>query len=79
MLYPPAKDATLAQRFGELTVALVLQVVLPLVVILIAFNAFAGERERGTLRQLLSLRLRPGDLVLGKTLGLSGALSLMAA
>ncbi len=79
MLYPPAEDATLAQRFGELTVALVLQVVLPLVVILLAFNAFAGERERGTLRQLLSLGLRPRDLVLGKTLGLGGALGLMAA
>jgi ABC-2 type transport system permease protein len=79
MLYPPAEDATLAQRFGELTVALVLQVVLPLVVILLAFNAFAGERERGTLRQLLSLGLRPRDLVLGKTLGLGSALSLMAA
>jgi ABC-2 type transport system permease protein len=79
MLYPPAEDATLAQRFGELTVALVLQVVLPLVVIVLAFNAFAGERERGTLRQLLSLGLRPRDLVLGKTLGLGGALSLMAA
>jgi ABC-2 type transport system permease protein len=79
MLYRPGEDATLAQRFGELTVALILQVVLPLVVILLAFNAFAGERERGTLRQLLSLGLRPRDLVLGKMLGLGGALSLMAA
>src|SRR5467141_2460295 len=43
MLYRPGEDATLAQRFGELTVALILQVVLPLVVILLAFNAFAGE------------------------------------
>lgn len=79
MLYQPGEDATLAQRFGDLTVALVLQVVLPLVVVLLAFNAFAGERERGTLRQLLSLGLRPRDLVLGKMLGLGGALALMAA
>jgi len=79
MLYRPGEDATLAQRFGDLTVALVLQVVLPLVVILLAFNAFAGERERGTLRQLLSLGLRPRDLVLGKMMGLGGALALMAA
>jgi ABC-2 type transport system permease protein len=79
MLYRPAQDATLAQRFGELTAALVLQVALPLVVVLLAFNAFAGERERGTLRQLLSLGVRARDLVLGKTLGLGGALSLMAA
>jgi ABC-2 type transport system permease protein len=46
MLYRPGEDATLAQRFGDLTVALILQIVLPLVVILLAFNAFAGERER---------------------------------
>jgi ABC-2 type transport system permease protein len=77
MLYRPGEDATLAQRFGDLTVALVVQVVLPLVVILLAFNAFAGERERGTLRQLLSLGLRPRDLVLGKMLGLGGALALI--
>jgi ABC-2 type transport system permease protein len=79
MLYRPGEDATLAQRFGELTVALIVQVVLPLVVILLVFNAFAGERERGTLRQLLSLGLRPRDLVLGKMLGLGGALGLMVA
>ena len=78
MLFRPAEDATLAQRFGDLTVALVLQIVLPLVIVLLAFNAFAGERERGTLRQLLSLGLRPRDLVLGKMLGLGGALALIA-
>ncbi|HEV7443611.1 MAG TPA: DUF3526 domain-containing protein [Steroidobacteraceae bacterium] len=79
MLFRPSDDATLAQRFGDLTVALVLQVVLPLVVILFAFSAFAGERERGTLRQLLSLGLRARDLVLGKMLGLGGALALIVA
>jgi ABC-2 type transport system permease protein len=79
MLYRPGEDATLAQRFGELTVALFLQIVLPLVVILLAFNAFAGERELGTLRQLLSLGLHPRDLVLGKALGIGAALGLIAA
>jgi ABC-2 type transport system permease protein len=77
MLFRPAADATPAQRFGDLTVALALQVMLPLVIVLLAFNAFAGERERGTLRQLLSLGLRPRDLVIGKLLGVLGALSLV--
>jgi ABC-2 type transport system permease protein len=77
MVFRPAADATLAQRFGDLTVALALQVMLPLVVVLLAFNAFAGERERGTLRQLLSLGLRPRDLVLGKMLGVLGALAVV--
>ncbi|MBL9199408.1 MAG: DUF3526 domain-containing protein [Opitutaceae bacterium] len=77
MLFRPAEDATLAQRFGDLTVALVFQVMLPLVIVLLAFNAFAGERERGTLRSLLALGLRPRDLVLGKALGLAATLALI--
>ena len=77
MLFRPAEDATLAQRFGDLTVALVFQVMLPLVIVLLAFNAFAVERERGTLRSLLALGLRPRDLVLGKALGLAAALVLI--
>jgi len=77
MLFRPAEDATLAQRFGDLTVALVLQALLPLVIVLLAFNTFAGERERGTLRQLLAIGLRARDLVLGKALGLSAALGVI--
>lgn len=78
MVFRPAQDATLAQRFGDLTVALVVQAILPLVVVLLGYNAFAGERERGTLRQLLALGLRPRDLMLGKLLGFAGALALVA-
>lgn len=77
MIFRPSEDATVAQRFGDLTVALVLQVVMPLVIIMLGFNAFAGERERGTLRQLLSLGLRPRDLVIGKMLGSAAALALI--
>lgn len=77
LLFRPAEDATLAQRFGDLTVALVLQAVLPLAIVLLAFGAFAGERERGTLRQLLAVGLRPRDLVLGKLLGVGAALGLI--
>jgi ABC-2 type transport system permease protein len=78
MIFRPSEDATVAQRFGDLTVALVLQVLLPLVIIMLGFNTFAGERERGTLRQLLSVGLRPRDLVTGKMLGFAAALALIA-
>lgn len=71
----PSEDATVAQRFGDMTVALVLQTVLPLVIIMLGFNTFAGERERGTLRQLLSVGVRPRDLVFGKMLGFAAALA----
>ena len=47
---------------------------LPLLVVLLTFGALAGERERGTLRQVLSLGVRPRDLVLGKAIGLGAAL-----
>ena len=66
----PAQDATAMRRFGELTAATGLQLLTPLLVVLLTFGALAGERERGTLRQVLSLGVRPRDLVLGKALGL---------
>ena len=73
----PAQDATAMRRFGELTAATGLQLLVPLLIVLLTFGALAGERERGTLRQVLSLGVRPRDLVLGKALGLGLALALL--
>ncbi len=73
--YRPAQDATAVQRFGELTGATVLQLLVPLLIVLLAFNAFSGERELGTLRQLLSLGVKQSDLATGKALGVAGALA----
>jgi ABC-2 type transport system permease protein len=75
--YRPAQDRTGVQRFGELTAAAVLQVLLPLLIILMAFPAFAGEREAGTLRLVLSLGVERGRLLTGKAFGIAGALSLV--
>lgn len=75
--YRPAQDATALERFGAWTAASVLQLLVPLLIIMIAFPAFAGEREQGTLRQLLSLGLRPRELILGKALGVAGALGVL--
>lgn len=72
--YRAAQDATAVQRFGELTGAMVLQLLIPLLIVLLTFNAFAGEREQGTLRQLMSLGVRPSTLAAGKALGIAGAL-----
>jgi ABC-2 type transport system permease protein len=69
-----ARDSTLAARMGHLTLAFVFQTVLPLMAILLGFAAFSGEREQGTLRQLLSLGVRPVDLLLGKALAGAGVL-----
>jgi ABC-2 type transport system permease protein len=72
--FRPAQDATAVQRFGELTAATVMQLLIPLLIILLSFSAFAGEREQGTLRQLLSLGVKKTDLARGKALGVAGAL-----
>lgn len=73
----PARDSTALQRFGELTAAAVLQSLVPLLIIFLTFSALAGEREQGTLRQLLSLGVRPSTLLIGKALGLAAALGLI--
>jgi ABC-2 type transport system permease protein len=71
----PARDATAIARFGELTGAFTLQMLLPLLVILLSFAAFAGEREQGTLRQVLAMGVSPVKLLFGKALGAAGAAS----
>ncbi len=70
-----ARDGTLGSRMGRLSLAFVLQAVLPLMAILLGFAAFAGERDAGTLALQLSLGVRPADLLLGKALA-SGAVIL---
>ncbi|MCL4844981.1 MAG: ABC transporter permease [Acidobacteria bacterium] len=75
--YRPAQDRTAVQRFGELTAATVLQVLVPLLIVLVSFPAFAAEREQGTLRQVASFGVSRYVLVAGKALGLSGALALV--
>ena len=73
----PAEDFTTLARFGELTAAYTLQVLLPLLVILLSFPAFAGEREAGTLRQIMSMGVSPMALMLGKAAGIMAAVKLV--
>lgn len=75
--YRPAEDATALHRFGELTASVVLQLLLPLLIILLTFSTFAGERESGTIRQLLSAGVSRQTLAFGKSLGISFALLLL--
>jgi ABC-2 type transport system permease protein len=75
--YRPAQDRTAVQRFGELTAAEGFLTILPLFIVLVSFTAFAGEREQGTLRQLLSLGVSSRALVVGKAIGTAAALALV--
>ena len=70
MQFRPARDSGVTARMGGLTLAFVLQAVLPLVIIVLGFNSLSGERERGTLRQLLAQGVTPQALALGKGLAL---------
>jgi len=70
-----ARDSGVAARLGGLSLAFVLQVVLPLVIIVLGFDAVSGERERGTLRQLMAHGLPATTLVAGKALAMLRALA----
>ncbi|MCC5867101.1 MAG: DUF3526 domain-containing protein [Gammaproteobacteria bacterium] len=74
---PPAADLGSVARFGEMTGAFVLQTLLPLLAILLCYAAFAGERENGTLRQVLATGVRPLQLLSGKALGALGAVMVL--
>ncbi len=70
-----AQDSTSIARVGRLSVAAVLQLLVPLLVIGLGFSAWTSERERGTLRMLAASGVRPGVLFGGKVLGLAAALA----
>ncbi|MBQ4849488.1 DUF3526 domain-containing protein [Pseudoalteromonas sp. MMG012] len=53
-LFRPIQDTIPMQRFGSLSPSFVLQILLPLLIILVGYPAFSGEREQGTLKQLLA-------------------------
>ena len=71
-LFRPIQDAIPMQRFGELTPSFILQTLLPLLIILFGFHVFAGERESGTLKQLLATGADPKTLFIAKTCALLG-------
>ncbi|KQY80975.1 DUF3526 domain-containing protein [Pelomonas sp. Root1444] len=73
------RQSSLLLRFGALTPAMVLQVLAPLVLVFLGHAVVARERESGTLRLLLAQGVTPGQLVLGKLLGLVGLAALLLA
>jgi ABC-2 type transport system permease protein len=59
-------------RFGEMNVAMVLQLLVPLLIFFLGYNAIAAERENGTLKILLCQGVSWRQLLTGKTLGIIG-------
>jgi len=56
-------------RFGELSPALVLQLLVPLAIFFLGFASITSERESGTLAMLLAQGVTWRELIVGKTLG----------
>ncbi|MEJ7644721.1 MAG: DUF3526 domain-containing protein [Chryseolinea sp.] len=57
-------------RFGEISVSMVLQVLLPLFIFFIGFDTVSNDRENGTLKILFSQGTNWKVLIMGKSLGL---------
>ncbi|MDQ1089789.1 DUF3526 domain-containing protein [Siphonobacter sp. SORGH_AS_1065] len=60
-------------RFGELSLALVIQLLVPLLIVFIGFSTIAGLKQNGVLKILLCQRASFFDLLVGKTAGLTAA------
>jgi ABC-2 type transport system permease protein len=70
--FEDVRQSSLLLRFGALTPATVLQVLVPLLLIFLGHAAIARERESGTLRLMLAQGVPVRQVVLGKLLGIGG-------
>jgi len=64
-------------RFGEISIAMILQILLPLLIFFFGFNAIAAERENGTLKLLLSQGINWKQLLAGKILGIASVIMIL--
>lgn len=66
-----AEDRVELGRFAELSLAWLVQVLMPLLIVALGFDALAGERERGTLAMVRGAGTPLATLVRGKALALA--------
>jgi Cu-processing system permease protein len=74
-----AQQGAVGFRGIEVTIASLTSLVIylvPVIVLILGYDAVAGERERGSLDLLLSLPLTRFELLLGKFMGLAAALAI---
>ncbi|HEX6427861.1 MAG TPA: DUF3526 domain-containing protein [Niastella sp.] len=68
--FSEASFSTGLLRFGEISLAMLVQIVLPLILFFLGFNAVAQHRENGTLKMLLSQGAGFKEIVWGNSIGL---------
>ena len=68
--FSEASMSTGLLRFGEVSLAMLLKVILPLLIFYLGFASIAKERENGTLKLLIGQGISRKEIVSGKWLGL---------
>lgn len=76
-VFKPAEGYGATIRFGQLSVAMVLQLLVPLLIIFMGFASITQERDNGTLKLLLASGISLYQVAAGKVLGLFLALLLL--
>lgn len=71
-MFRPAEDSLELRRLADLSVVGILTTLLPLLVAMLGYGAFAAERERGTLRQVMSSGADVRRLLAGKLTTVAG-------
>ncbi len=73
-----AQQGAVGLRGVDVTIASLVSLVIylvPLIALMLGYDAIVGERERGSLALLLTMPITRFELLLGKYLGLAGALA----
>lgn len=68
--FSEASFSTGILRMGELSIAMLLQLILPLIIFFCGFGSIAADRENGTLKVLMSQGISNFQLIKGRTIGL---------
>lgn len=74
-----AQQGTVGLRSADVTVASLVSLVIylvPLIALMLGYDAIVGERERGSLALLMSLPVTRSEILLGKYFGLAAALAI---
>lgn len=70
--FSEASFSTGLLRFGEISMAMLLQIILPLVIVFLGFSAVSADRENGTLKIILTQGGGWSKILLGRSIGLAG-------
>ncbi|MDF9797846.1 ABC-2 type transport system permease protein [Catalinimonas alkaloidigena] len=70
--FSEASFSTGLLRFGEISLAMLLQLIIPLIIFFLGFATIASERANGTLKIILTQGANWREVLFGKSLGLMG-------